>query len=306
MWTIEAEELKNESYGVELLQTVGFIYSSKSKCVPFFLTIRCTALVPLGRDGNAPCNGRGTDLPPPRRHYLASTGPIPFGVGGWFHAAKSTAHIFNATVSTVRSAVALKSVYEAIQKAEAEGVSDEERRKLEDRAAQMGLNALFKVRSTFSRFLLSPRTLTDSPFPSFSPFPGLRTRSYRTPFSASPTFYPPLYSLPDSSSNRAPNSKSNRSFAKSATASSSPPPSTRKNPNSPSPFFGNAPSRLGSLERCIAASRRIRMRRKDRLQVSPGERRREEGRWRRDGRGEGKRYRALRRGEGCAYSVLQS
>ncbi|GAA5853473.1 hypothetical protein JCM8547_002469 [Rhodosporidiobolus lusitaniae] len=108
MWSIEAEELKNESYGVELLQTVGFVYSSKSK------------------------------------HYLASTGPIPFGVGGWFHAAKSTAHIFNQTVSTVRSAYALKDVYEAIQKAEEQGVSEDERRKLEDRAAQMGLHALFK------------------------------------------------------------------------------------------------------------------------------------------------------------------
>jgi hypothetical protein len=31
MWSIEAEELKQESYGVELLQTVGFVYSSKSK-----------------------------------------------------------------------------------------------------------------------------------------------------------------------------------------------------------------------------------------------------------------------------------
>ncbi|GAA5839649.1 hypothetical protein JCM11251_003569 [Rhodosporidiobolus azoricus] len=108
MWSIEAEELKNESYGVELLNTVGFVYSSKSK------------------------------------HYLASTGPIPFGVGGWFHAAKSTAHIFNQTVSTVRSAYALKDVYEAIQKAEQEGMPEEERRKLEDRAAQMGLHALFK------------------------------------------------------------------------------------------------------------------------------------------------------------------
>jgi hypothetical protein len=86
---------------------------------------------------------------PLRRHYLASTGPIPFGVGGWFHAAKNTAHIFNATVSTVRSAMALKEVYEAIQKAEEAGVSDEEKRKLEDRAAQMGLNALFKVRVVF-------------------------------------------------------------------------------------------------------------------------------------------------------------
>ncbi|GAA5974036.1 hypothetical protein JCM11641_008225 [Rhodosporidiobolus odoratus] len=127
MWSIEAEELKNESYGVELLHTVGFVYEAKSK------------------------------------HYLASTGPIPLGIGGWFHAAKSTAHIFNQTVSTVRSAYALKDVYEAIQKAEQEGVSEEERRKLEDRAAQMGLHALFKgaklevesiIRSVCDRLLL--------------------------------------------------------------------------------------------------------------------------------------------------------
>ena len=31
MWAIEAEELKDESYGVELLQTVGFVYASKSR-----------------------------------------------------------------------------------------------------------------------------------------------------------------------------------------------------------------------------------------------------------------------------------
>ncbi|BGP13016.1 hypothetical protein JCM10213_008006 [Rhodosporidiobolus nylandii] len=128
MWSIEAEELKSESYGVELLHTVGFVYESKSK------------------------------------HYLASTGPIPLGIGGWFHAAKSTAHIFNQTVSTVRSAYALKDVYEAIQKAEQEGVSEEEKRKLEDRAAQMGLHALFKgaklevesvIREVCDRLLLS-------------------------------------------------------------------------------------------------------------------------------------------------------
>ncbi|BGP36939.1 DnaJ-like protein [Rhodotorula kratochvilovae] len=97
-------------------------------------------------------------------HYLASTGPIPFGVGGWFHAAKSTAHIFNATVSTVRSAYALKDVYEAIQKAEQSGLPEEEKRKLEDKAAQMGLHALFKgaklevesvVREVCDRLLLT-------------------------------------------------------------------------------------------------------------------------------------------------------
>ncbi|KAK4704356.1 hypothetical protein P7C70_g1852, partial [Phenoliferia sp. Uapishka_3] len=108
MWTIKAEELKQESYGVELLQTVGFVYSGKSK------------------------------------HYLASTGPIPFGVGGWFHSARSTVHIVNETVSTVRSAYALKEVFEKLSAAEKSGLSDEKKKELEDKAAQMGLHALFK------------------------------------------------------------------------------------------------------------------------------------------------------------------
>lgn len=40
-------------------------------------------------------------------------------------------------MSTVRSAYALKDVYEAIQKAEQSGLPEEEKRKLEDKAAQM-------------------------------------------------------------------------------------------------------------------------------------------------------------------------
>ncbi|KAG0664231.1 hypothetical protein C6P46_001695 [Rhodotorula mucilaginosa] len=123
MWRIEADELRNESYGVELLHAVGTVYTMKSKYV-------CTVSF---RRGDT------------RPHYLASTGPIPFGVGGWFHAARSTAHILNQTVSTVRSAYALKDVYEEIQKKEQEGtLTEEEKRKLEDKAAQMGLHALFK------------------------------------------------------------------------------------------------------------------------------------------------------------------
>lgn len=31
MWSIERDELQSESYGVELLQTVGFVYSAKAK-----------------------------------------------------------------------------------------------------------------------------------------------------------------------------------------------------------------------------------------------------------------------------------
>ncbi|KAL8286722.1 hypothetical protein RQP46_004250 [Phenoliferia psychrophenolica] len=108
IWTIKAEELKQESYGVELLQTVGVAYSMKSK------------------------------------HYLASTGPVPFGLAGWFHSARSTVHIVNETVSTVRSAYALKEVFEKLSAAEKSGLSDEKKKELEDKAAQMGLHALFK------------------------------------------------------------------------------------------------------------------------------------------------------------------
>ena len=56
IWSIEAEEIKDESYGVELLNTVGETYKQKA------------------------------------RHYSAASG-TPFGIGGWFHSAKNTAHI---------------------------------------------------------------------------------------------------------------------------------------------------------------------------------------------------------------------
>lgn len=78
---IEAEELKTESYGVELLQTVGFVYSSKSK------------------------------------HYLAATGML-WGIGGLYHSASSSMHVIRETVSTVRAALELKSVFEELAKAE--------------------------------------------------------------------------------------------------------------------------------------------------------------------------------------------
>ena len=56
----------------------------------------------------------------------------------------------NSADAKYRPAYALKDVFEALSAAEKSGLSDEEKKKLEDKAAQMGLNALFKVR------LLSP------------------------------------------------------------------------------------------------------------------------------------------------------
>lgn len=63
-----------------------------------------------------------------------------------FHSISSSAHIVSSTVSTVKSALELKSVFEELKKAEesAAGISEEKRKELEEKAAQKGLQALFK------------------------------------------------------------------------------------------------------------------------------------------------------------------
>ncbi|SOV09022.1 related to DnaJ-like protein [Ustilago sp. UG-2017a] len=104
---LEAEELKHESYGVELLNAVGFVYSAKSK------------------------------------HYLASTGFLG-SFGGVFHSAASSIHVVRETVSTVRAALELKKVFEELAKAEESGITVERKRELEEQAAEKGMRALFK------------------------------------------------------------------------------------------------------------------------------------------------------------------
>ncbi|KIJ08027.1 hypothetical protein PAXINDRAFT_89465, partial [Paxillus involutus ATCC 200175] len=126
---LEAEELKKESYGVELLQAVGFVYMSKAK------------------------------------HFLATSQSL-FGVGGWLHNVQGKYHVFSETVSTLRSAIELKSVFDQIQAAEKAGnLSPEEKRRLEEQAAEKGLQALFKgtklevesvLRETCDRMLEDP------------------------------------------------------------------------------------------------------------------------------------------------------
>ena len=98
---LEAEELKTESYGVELLHAVGFVYAAKS------------------------------------RHYLAANGL--FGtLGGMFHAASSSFHTVRETVSTVRAALELKSVFEELARAEEQGITEERKKQLEEQAAEKG------------------------------------------------------------------------------------------------------------------------------------------------------------------------
>ncbi|CAE6446757.1 unnamed protein product [Rhizoctonia solani] len=125
---IEANELKGESYGVDLLNAVGFVYVAKAK------------------------------------HYLATNQTF-MGVGGWLHNIQGKYHVFSETVSTVRSALELKQVFDQIAQAEKAGVSPEEKKKLEEQAAEKGLRALFKgakleiesvLRETCDRVLADP------------------------------------------------------------------------------------------------------------------------------------------------------
>jgi len=55
-------ELKRESYGVELLNAIGFVYTAKSK------------------------------------HYLATNQTF-FGVGGWLHNVQGKYHVFSETLA---------------------------------------------------------------------------------------------------------------------------------------------------------------------------------------------------------------
>lgn len=67
-------------------------------------------------------------------------------------------------------AYALKDVFEALSAAEKSGLSEEKKKELEDKAAQMGLHALFKgaklevesvIREVSDRILSEPVPLTD-------------------------------------------------------------------------------------------------------------------------------------------------
>ncbi|KAI0919871.1 hypothetical protein AcV5_001823 [Taiwanofungus camphoratus] len=126
---LEAEELKKESYGADLLHAIGFVYVAKAK-----------------------------------QHQ--ATNQTFFGVGGWLHNVQGKYHVFSETVSTLRAAMELKNVFEQIQAAEKAGnLSPEDKRRLEEQAAEKGLQALFKgtkleiesvLRETCDRVLEDP------------------------------------------------------------------------------------------------------------------------------------------------------
>ncbi|KAI9358496.1 X-domain of DnaJ-containing-domain-containing protein [Pilaira anomala] len=102
----EAEDLKFESHGVELLHTIGFIYNMKVN------------------------------------QY--SSKKFAFGLGGMFHSVKEKSYIFSQTVGTLRSAYDLQSTFGELQKAEENGISEEEKARLEETAAIKGLQAIWR------------------------------------------------------------------------------------------------------------------------------------------------------------------
>ncbi|CAG8653811.1 9718_t:CDS:2, partial [Racocetra persica] len=102
----EAEELKAESYGVELLHAIGFTYSLKAK------------------------------------QYLGSEQI--FGLPRFGHILREKGHVFSETISTLRSAIDLQQSFKELQKAEQEGVNAQEKSKLEEATATKGLTALWK------------------------------------------------------------------------------------------------------------------------------------------------------------------
>jgi hypothetical protein len=78
--TLEAEDLKNESYGAELLHAVGATYVAKARYV------RCNMLN----------NAAGADQVLARRQYNAQRESF-LGVGGFFHGIKGSYHTFTET-----------------------------------------------------------------------------------------------------------------------------------------------------------------------------------------------------------------
>ncbi|KAF9348394.1 hypothetical protein BGX26_000200, partial [Mortierella sp. AD094] len=106
MIRLEAEELKAESYGVELLHAIGFTYTLKAK------------------------------------QYLGKQEML--GLGSWFHGVREKGHILSETVSTLRAAMDLQQSFTQLQEAEKEEMDEAAKKALEEAAASKGLRALWK------------------------------------------------------------------------------------------------------------------------------------------------------------------
>ncbi|KAI7865021.1 X-domain of DnaJ-containing-domain-containing protein [Spinellus fusiger] len=102
----EAEKLKTENYGLELLHSIGGIYSSKAKQ---FLGLR------------------GGEMP------------------GIIQGFKQKKHFVKELWSTVKSAMDMQAISEIIEKAEAEGMDREKKSQLEEEASNRAYKALWQT-----------------------------------------------------------------------------------------------------------------------------------------------------------------
>lgn len=104
---IEAEDLKLENHGVELLNMIGHTYFTKG-------------------------------------HQYLSKG-VAFGLGGMFHSMKEKSYILSETVNTIRSVVNLQNTFSELQKAEEKGtLTEEEKNRLEAETSAKVLDAIWK------------------------------------------------------------------------------------------------------------------------------------------------------------------
>jgi restriction endonuclease Mrr len=102
----EAEELKEESYGVELLHAIGYVYQSKA------------------------------------RQFLSKNEL--FGVGRFLRSCQEKGHILSETLSTFKSVIDMQKSFEQLQKASEKELKPEEVAELEAKAAAEGLNTIWK------------------------------------------------------------------------------------------------------------------------------------------------------------------
>ncbi|OAD70027.1 hypothetical protein PHYBLDRAFT_4152, partial [Phycomyces blakesleeanus NRRL 1555(-)] len=103
---VEAEKLKSESYGLELLHSIGGVYSSKAKQY-------------LGM--------RGGELP------------------GIFQSIKQKKHFVKELWSTVKSAMDMQAVAEMVAEAEEKGMDQADKLKLEEEASNRAYKALWQT-----------------------------------------------------------------------------------------------------------------------------------------------------------------
>ncbi|KAI9320477.1 X-domain of DnaJ-containing-domain-containing protein [Dichotomocladium elegans] len=103
---LEAEKLKGESYGLELLHSIGGVYSSKAK---HFLGLK------------------GGEMP------------------SIFHNVKQKRHIVKELWTTLKSAMDMQALAEMVQKAEEQGMDQAERLKLEEEATNRAYKALWQT-----------------------------------------------------------------------------------------------------------------------------------------------------------------